>query len=104
MYTQAAAALMESVPRSDRREENHLDTVKAAVKRYFSRSDPDGKGLVREERFRSFLRSSGIQSRFTATEVRRLLELLRRRVPLKGGGTGGTMIDYDRLVVILCAL
>ena len=87
---------MDSVPRSDKKSEDHLDTVRAAVRRYFSRSDPDSRGVVTEERFRSLIRRSGIQERLATSEIRRMLDRLRRRVAAKGGGPGGAMIDYER--------
>jgi hypothetical protein len=33
-----------------------LDNVKTAIRKFFNRSDPEGKGVVSEERFRAFTR------------------------------------------------
>lgn len=34
----------------------HIETVRNAIRRFFHRSDPDNRGVVSEERFRTFLR------------------------------------------------
>lgn len=34
------------------------EAVRQAVRKFFQRTDPDGKGIVSEERFRAFLRST----------------------------------------------
>lgn len=88
-----SSSLMASVP-IDTNESNHISTVRTAVMKFMRREDPEEKGVVSEERFRSFLRRSHLQERLSAAEVRRLLDKLRRRG--SGSRGGGSMIEYER--------
>ncbi len=51
---QITAALLANIEHSGSAEENHLEVVKTAVRKFFQRADPEDKGLVSEERFRAF--------------------------------------------------
>jgi hypothetical protein len=68
--------------------------VRSSVRRFFLRADPEYKGYVSEERFRAFLRRSGLQDRLTASELRRFTEKLKR----KGAGRDRfeSLIDYEK--------
>lgn len=48
--------LMDIVPVDPHSQGKHADVVRASVRRFFQRADPDHKGSVSEERFRAFLR------------------------------------------------
>jgi hypothetical protein len=87
--------LMEIVPReASGNISSHLEIVRSSVRRFFQRADPDFKGYVSEERFRAFLRRSGLQDTLTASELRRLTEKLKKR----GGGREKfeVLIDYEK--------
>lgn len=47
---------MDIVPVDPHSQGKHADVVRASVRRFFQRADPDHKGSVSEERFRAFLR------------------------------------------------
>lgn len=68
------------------------------MRKFFQRSDPDQKGIVSEERFRAFCRRSGLQEVLTTSEIRTLMERLKKR---RGKLHGANVLDYERLVVIL---
>lgn len=53
-FLQITLALIAVVPKSGAADENHLEVVKASVRKFFQRADPDDNGLVTEERFRAF--------------------------------------------------
>jgi len=90
--------LMDIVPIDPQGPGKHADVVRGSVRRFFQRADPEHKGTVTEERFRAFLRRSGLQDTLTASELRRLTEKLSRRGISKiGGGEAETVIDYERL-------
>jgi Ca2+-binding EF-hand superfamily protein len=76
--------------------QKHLEMIRSSVRRFFQRADPEYKGYVSEERFRAFLRRSGLQDRLTANELRRFTEKLKKK------GTGKeryeSLIDYEKLV------
>ena len=91
--------MLDSLARQPGKESDadHLEVVKHSVKRFFIRGDEEGKDVVGEERFRAFIRRSGLQDRLTTREIRRLLGKFRRRVAIRGSGLRGTaMIDYIR--------
>jgi Ca2+-binding EF-hand superfamily protein len=87
--------LMETVPNDSGNPAKHFDEMRLSVRRFFQRSDPDFKGVASEERFRAFLRRSGLQEALTAAELRRLTDKLKKK------GTGRdryeTFIDYEKL-------
>lgn len=87
---------MEVVPTNANTTEDHLETVKSTVRKFFQRSDPDQKGIVSEERFRAFCRRSGLQEVLTTTEIRTLMERLKKR---RGKLHGGVVLDYERYVI-----
>ena len=94
---QVSAALLRSVPKSETRDLDPIAVVRQKVKQYFSRIDKDDKGVVGEDKFRGFLRKSGLQDILTTSELRRLLAKFRRRVAMKDSGPRGkVMTDYDR--------
>jgi Ca2+-binding EF-hand superfamily protein len=89
--------LMEIVPNEfPNNPQKHLEMIRSSVRRFFQRSDPEYKGFVSEERFRAFLRRSGLQDRLTANELRRFSDKLKK----KGVGQyrNESMIDYERLI------
>lgn len=47
---------MDIVAIDDSNMDKHWEVVRAAVRRFFQRADPEYKGMVSEERFRAFLR------------------------------------------------
>lgn len=47
---------MDIVPVDPHSAGKHADVVRASVRRFFQRADPDHRGYVSEERFRAFLR------------------------------------------------
>ncbi len=49
---------MDIVPVDPHGPGKHTDVVRASVRRFFQRADPDHRGYVSEERFRAFLRYS----------------------------------------------
>ena len=53
---QVSETLLDNVQGTDLNGGNSLDLIKQAIRKFFQRSDPDGRGLVSEERFRAFLR------------------------------------------------
>ena len=97
---------MEVVPSSGKSGENHVEVVKAAVRKFFQRSDPDQRGIVTEERFRAFCRRSSLQETLTASELRTLIERLRKRRPgrSRSGYQSGVVIDYERYSGACCVM
>ena len=83
---------------SDSNEEKggHSVLVQKEVRRYFQKHDIDGKGSVTEERFRSFLRRSGLQDRLTVAELRRLVEKLRKK--RLGKDKTLNVVDYEKFL------
>jgi Ca2+-binding EF-hand superfamily protein len=92
-------ALSAVVPRTGR-SALHVETVCGAVRRFFERSDPSGRGLVSDDRFRTFCRRSGLQDILTLSDVRRLVERLRRRRP-SGQDRSAVMVDYEKFCEML---
>lgn len=84
--------LVDIVPIESGNMVKHWEVVRAAVRRFFQRADPDHKGVVSEERFRAFLRRSGLQDSLTASELRRLSEKLKRRGPVGAEA----ILDYEK--------
>lgn len=86
--------LMDTVPNDSGNPAKHFDEMRLSVRRFFQRSDPEFKGVASEERFRAFLRRSGLQEALTAAELRRLSDKLKKK------GTGKdryeTFIDYEK--------
>jgi len=94
LYFKAFTTLKEMVPVEDGQQPNVA--IANAIRRFFSKNDAQGKGQVSEERFRAFLRRSGMLDRLTSGELRRMTESLRRR-----NGTSGTTIDYEKFISYL---
>jgi Ca2+-binding EF-hand superfamily protein len=93
--------LMDVVPIDPNRPDRHGEVVRNSVRRFFHRADPERRGVVSEERFRAFLRRSGLQDVLTATELRRLTDKFKKR-GIGGAGTGNgiqndVLIDYELL-------
>jgi Ca2+-binding EF-hand superfamily protein len=86
-------SLLDVVPASGSIAEDRIETVKSTVRKFFQRSDPDQRGVVSEERFRAFCRRSGLQEVLTTSELRTLMERLRKR---RGKMHGGIVLDYER--------
>jgi len=90
--------LMDVVPIDPNRPDRHGEVVRSSVRRFFHRADPERRGVVSEERFRAFLRRSGLQDVLTATELRRLTDKFKKRGTGTGTGTqSDVMIDYELL-------
>lgn len=89
--------LLDTVPNDSGDPAKHFDEMRLSVRRFFQRSDPDFKGVASEERFRSFLRRSGLQEALTAAELRRFTDKLKKK------GTGKdryeSFIDYEKYVL-----
>ena len=79
LYKKVGAVLQDVVPTAGSSSESHMDTVRAAVRRFFRRTDQKLTGLVPEDRFRSFCRKSGLHGVLTAGEVRRLIDTIRKK-------------------------
>ena len=87
LFKKVSQVLQDIVPRevdhnhssSGYSEERHIDTVRAAVRRFFVKTDPGKTGTAAEERFRAFCRRSGLQDKLTSSELRRLVESLRKK-------------------------
>ena len=94
LFFKAFTTLKEMVPIEDGQQPNVA--IASAIRRFFSKNDAQGKGQVSEERFRAFLRRSGMLDRLTSGELRRLAEALRRR-----NGSSGTSIDYEKFITNL---
>ena len=94
---QVVGTLLEVVPAGESGV-NHIEAVKAAVRKFFQRSDPDQRGVVTEERFRAFCRRSSLQECLTASELRTLIERLRKRRSGRSrvGYHSGVVIDYEK--------
>ena len=71
--------------------EEQLENVRAAVRRFFQRSDPKVSGIVPEERFRAFCRKSGLHDNLSAGEIRRVIDTIRRKK-----GNDIHFVDYER--------
>ena len=52
------ATLYDAVRSSNNPNDDHMEVVKATVRKYFKSADPDDRGYVEEERFRAFCRFS----------------------------------------------
>eukprot|EP01032_Pedospumella_encystans_P016863 gene16863-19219_t len=89
--------LMDIVPVDPHGPGKHTDVVRASVRRFFQRADPDHRGYVSEERFRAFLRRSGLQDNLTASELRRLTDKLKKKSTHKDH-LGEVVIDYEKLL------
>ena len=87
--------LMDVVPVDPHGPGRHAEVVRGSVRRFFQRADPEHRGTVSEERFRAFLRRSGLQDNLTTSELRRLTEKLKRRSTIKGE-IGEIVIDYEK--------
>ena len=98
---QVTVTLLRSIPKSETKGADLLAVVKHKLKQYFSRIDKDNKGVIGEDKFRGFLRKSGLHDVLATSEVRRLLAKFRRRVAIKDSGPRGkVMTDYERYIVI----
>ena len=100
LFAKVHEVLRERVPMSSGFE-SHTEAVKDAIRRFFFRYDPDNKGFVSEERFRAFLRRSGLQDRLAAAELRRVVESLRRKSKTASGSS--VTVDYETLCRKLAA-
>jgi Ca2+-binding EF-hand superfamily protein len=88
------------VPRSGS-SQLHSEAVCGAVRRFFEHSDPEGRGVVTDDRFRTFCRRSGLQDKLTLAEIRLLIEKLRTRRGAIGGDRLGVSVDYERFCDLL---
>lgn len=91
----------------------HCDAVRAAVRHFFVKADPQGRGCVTEDEFRMFARKSGLQTRLRVAELRKLISKLRKRLGdetedgrlYSGRGntssTDDSMIDYEKLCKLI---
>lgn len=90
LYRKTSDVLYENVPTSSAA--NHTDEVKAALRLFFNKSDPDKLGMVSEERFKVFCHRSGLNEGLSTEELRRLTDKLR------SSGKKGVSIEYDKLI------
>lgn len=56
LFRKVVTVLQDVVPMSSKPGEDHIETIKGAVRRFFQRTDADNRGVVSEERFRGFCR------------------------------------------------
>ena len=101
LFRKVTSSLLDVVPPGNTSGQAHLDLVKQAVRKFFSRSDPDNNGVVSEERFRAFCRRSSLQEKLSTAEMRALLDKLRkknRRSRLRSSASTGYVIDYERFL------
>ena len=98
LFFKAFTVLKEMVPIETG--QTALTAIAAAIRRFFSKNDAQNKGQVSEERFRAFLRRSGMLDRLTSGELRRLSECLRRR---NGQSANGNCIDYEKMITNITA-
>lgn len=96
LFRKVNETLHDIVPITSSDEGGHAGSVQKEVRRYFQKHDTDGKGTVTEERFRSFLRRSGLQDRLTVAELRRLVEKLRRK--RLGKDKTLNVVDYEKFL------
>lgn len=101
LFQKVTATLMDVVPAGNTSGYTHVEAVKSAVRKFFGRSDPDNTGVVSEERFRAFCRRSSLQERLSTSEMRALLDKLRkknRRSRIRSSSMNGYVIDYERFL------
>ena len=96
-----SAVLQETVPKvssegSSVSREPHIETVRAAVRRFFQKTDPKASGIATEDRFRTFCRKSGLQDSLTASEVRRLIDVIRKK-----RGHDVHFVEYEKFCRLL---
>ena len=97
LYQKMFSVLKEMVPVSSN--ENPIDAIKTAVRRFFQKSDSENLGQVGEERFRAFLRRSSVQDVLTSGEIRRMMDALRRKATGAGlSNSAVTVIDYEKMI------
>jgi len=127
LYRKASDILLELVPLASNSYSPgaitaHVDAVRTAVRHFFTKADPQGRGCVTEDEFRIFARKSGLQARLRVAELRKLISKLRRRAgddsgPAAGGDDGegrlysgrghsssnndSSMVDYEKLCKII---
>lgn len=104
LYRKTSEILLELVPMtsssySPGAVSAHCDAVRATIRHFFQKSDPDASGAVDEDTFRLFCRKSGLQSRLRVAELRKLCSKLRRRGGDSRDGRPGrdAQIDYEKL-------
>jgi Ca2+-binding EF-hand superfamily protein len=101
LFQKITSTLMDVVPAGNSSGQSHVESVKHAVRKFFSRSDPENTGVVSEERFRAFCRRSSLQEKLSTSEMRALLDKLRkknRRSRIRSSSTNGFVIDYERFL------
>ncbi len=97
LFYKVYTVLKDMVPQGDC--STPIDAIHKAVRRFFAKNDPKSRGQVSEERYRAFLRRSGLLDRLTSGELRRTAEVLRRRNTRDAGG--GSSIDYEKFLTLL---
>jgi Ca2+-binding EF-hand superfamily protein len=83
------------IPQQSAHEGNSLtqsDLVVNEIRKYFKKHDTEKRGSVTEERFRSFCRRSGLLEKLTVSELRRLIEKLKK----KWIKDKSSVIDYEK--------
>ena len=101
LFQKITATLMDVVPAGNTSGHTHVEAIKSAIRKFFGRSDPDNTGVVSEERFRAFCRRSSLQEKLSTSEMRALLDKLRkknRRSRIRSSSTNGYVIDYERFL------
>jgi hypothetical protein len=65
--------------------------VRDAVRRFFSKTDNLGSGIVSEERFKAFCKKSGLDEVLNASEIHRVIENIRQQK-----GNDIHFVDYEK--------
>lgn len=73
----------------------HMEQVKASIRKFFARGDEEGRGVTTESRFKVFCRQSGLSTRLSLGEMKQLLHRLSRKSANKTGSEA--LLDYERL-------
>lgn len=71
--------------------DRHIENVRAAVRRFFVKTDSMGSGVVAEERFKTFCNKSGLMEVLNASELHRVIEIIRSKK-----GNDIHFVDYEK--------
>lgn len=94
LFKKVSDILYDMVP-SSIESKNRSEEIKSAISKHFQKSDPEVKGVVTEEKFKTFCRKSGIVDKLSAQQFKSLLETLSKK-------TGSnSMIDYEKMLRLL---
>jgi len=71
--------------------DRHIENVRAAVRRFFGKTDTTGSGVVSDERFKTFCQKTGLDEVLNASEVHRVIENIRQKK-----GNDIHFVDYEK--------